>query len=313
MSNHFTVITVAFILIVGIVSFFSILQDYKKHRKDFIRSLLYFIFFYNIYILALFIYHYFLMNLYKNNFPNFVQSPIFAALLILLLIGSTILYTFYFFKTNLLLQNKKISKFIYSLFLFFCATIFGILVYSFIFIDMKSDFIWLRWFLFWLLFVILCIILLNIYSIINSIKKKSNTNSIKQFSFLYLFSFILVLLTVYGDAFQKMSFLLNFFPFSLLLVNINSLIWYKFYYLKQGDFFLNKEKTKTSLNILCEKHKITAREREIIEQILIGKSNKEISDILFISINTVKTYTSKIFQKFSVKSRNQLTFKIIGE
>ena len=96
-------------------------------------------------------------------------------------------------------------------------------------------------------------------------------------------------------------------------MNISSPIWYRYFYIKHGNLFLNEKKTETSLNGLCDRFKITAREREIIEQILIGKSNKEISDILFISLNTVKTYTHKIFQKFNVKSRNQLTFKIIGE
>ena len=39
------------------------------------------------------------------------------------------------FINDYLLQNKKISKFIYSLFIFFCATIIGILTYSFLFVD----------------------------------------------------------------------------------------------------------------------------------------------------------------------------------
>ncbi|HZK57836.1 MAG TPA: helix-turn-helix transcriptional regulator [Clostridia bacterium] len=51
---------------------------------------------------------------------------------------------------------------------------------------------------------------------------------------------------------------------------------------------------------------LTAREREVLELILSGKSNREIAEVLFISENTVKTHARNIFSKYDVKSRAEL-------
>ncbi len=57
---------------------------------------------------------------------------------------------------------------------------------------------------------------------------------------------------------------------------------------------------------LMEKFNLTGREFEVVEQIIIGKSNKEIADILFISEKTVKCHVSKILRKMQVKDRTQI-------
>ena len=56
-----------------------------------------------------------------------------------------------------------------------------------------------------------------------------------------------------------------------------------------------------------EKYEISKREEEIIQQICEGKSNKEISEALFISLQTVKDHVYRIFIKTGVKNRVQLT------
>lgn len=50
---------------------------------------------------------------------------------------------------------------------------------------------------------------------------------------------------------------------------------------------------------------ITPRELEILEQIASGKSTREIAEALFVSENTVKTHTSRLFDKLSVTRRTQ--------
>ena len=58
---------------------------------------------------------------------------------------------------------------------------------------------------------------------------------------------------------------------------------------------------------LIKKYKITTRELEIIRLICQGKSNKEIEEELFISLQTVKDHIYNIYQKTGVKNRVQLT------
>lgn len=48
---------------------------------------------------------------------------------------------------------------------------------------------------------------------------------------------------------------------------------------------------------------ITPREKQILDLIAEGKSNKQISTDIFLSIETVKTHIKKIFRKFEVKNR----------
>jgi DNA-binding CsgD family transcriptional regulator len=50
---------------------------------------------------------------------------------------------------------------------------------------------------------------------------------------------------------------------------------------------------------------ITRRELEILELIAQGLSNREIADKLFVSENTVKTHSSRLFDKLSARRRTQ--------
>jgi two-component system, NarL family, response regulator LiaR len=50
---------------------------------------------------------------------------------------------------------------------------------------------------------------------------------------------------------------------------------------------------------------ITPRELEILELIAQGMSNREIAEKLFVSENTVKTHSSRLFDKLGAKRRTQ--------
>lgn len=63
------------------------------------------------------------------------------------------------------------------------------------------------------------------------------------------------------------------------------------------SFTLNQERLKDL--------GITRRELEILELIAQGLSNREIADKLFVSENTVKTHSSRLFDKLSARRRTQ--------
>lgn len=50
---------------------------------------------------------------------------------------------------------------------------------------------------------------------------------------------------------------------------------------------------------------MTPRELEILELIAAGLSNKEIAERVFVSENTVKTHSSRVFEKLGAKRRTQ--------
>ena len=59
-------------------------------------------------------------------------------------------------------------------------------------------------------------------------------------------------------------------------------------------------------NEFCSRYEISPRESDVISEICNGLSNKEISDKLFISLQTVKDHTHRIYIKTNVKGRVQL-------
>ena len=50
---------------------------------------------------------------------------------------------------------------------------------------------------------------------------------------------------------------------------------------------------------------ITPRELEVLQLIAEGLSNKEMAERLFVSENTVKTHTSRVFDKLGASRRTQ--------
>ena len=58
-------------------------------------------------------------------------------------------------------------------------------------------------------------------------------------------------------------------------------------------------------------YNITKREYEIIELIISGKSNKDISETCFISLPTVKSHIKNIFQKMNINSRFEMISLLI--
>lgn len=68
-----------------------------------------------------------------------------------------------------------------------------------------------------------------------------------------------------------------------------------------GPFVLNADKLKET--------GLTAREHEILGLIAQGLSNREIAEKLFVSENTVKTHSSRLFEKMQVNRRVQAVQK----
>jgi len=91
--------------------------------------------------------------------------------------------------------------------------------------------------------------------------------------------------------------------------------------LKVKDLYMimlsyEKSQAKNNLNHFFEQGpapKLTVRERQILNLIVLGKTNQEISTELYISIHTVKKYLRNLFDKFNVKNRTSLIYKVTNK
>lgn len=67
--------------------------------------------------------------------------------------------------------------------------------------------------------------------------------------------------------------------------------------LKPAEFVLNEQ--------ALAKLGLSSRELEVLQLMAVGKSNQEIADHLFLSLNTIKTHSARLFEKMEVKRRTQ--------
>jgi DNA-binding CsgD family transcriptional regulator len=70
--------------------------------------------------------------------------------------------------------------------------------------------------------------------------------------------------------------------------------------------FAEQSDENISFEEFCKRFDVSPRESDVVREICNGLSNKEISDKLFISLQTVKDHTHHIYIKTNVKSRVQL-------
>lgn len=73
-------------------------------------------------------------------------------------------------------------------------------------------------------------------------------------------------------------------------------------YITPTSQFERNQKELENLNL-------TSRELEVLELMAKGMSNQEIANELFVSLNTVKTHSGKLFEKMEVKRRTQAVDK----
>ena len=73
----------------------------------------------------------------------------------------------------------------------------------------------------------------------------------------------------------------------------------------EKEVFISDTANFTRNEIELSKRKISKRELEVLELMSLGFSNQEIAEKLFVSLNTIKTHASNLFEKLDAKRRTQ--------
>jgi DNA-binding NarL/FixJ family response regulator len=74
-----------------------------------------------------------------------------------------------------------------------------------------------------------------------------------------------------------------------------------------------KEQESLETNFLTNSYDLNQQELKVLKYLAQGLSNKAISEVMFLSLGTVKNYISNIYSKLNVKNRSSAVMKAIGE
>ena len=149
----------------------------------------------------------------------------------------------------------------------------------------------------------------------NAVAGRKITNRIRR-DFLFVFilvEFIGFVVLIYFAEYARLPFYYNAFQYyifnSALFLTANFLsIGVLTYFIKKYTFaFVLSSELSTDFRFQIREYRITDREREIIQLVMKGMTNREISNELFISDKTVKNNLTSIYRKTGTRNRVELT------
>jgi DNA-binding CsgD family transcriptional regulator len=302
MMGHILIFMYMIALFIGTWAAFYTHQMYKLYRLDLLRHFLNYTIFFN---LSLFVYQiseYVFFNLLGSESTNLPPN----VRVILSLIGFMVEFGMAYSLVNAslrLLGRESFRRidhgFIAAISLFGISFVIGMTL----FIQTGSD----EWIMMTYRVLVIAAILSMCSALIvttlcrrlgHTVMKKK---AIRAFGGLYLLKYNLT----FAVFLLPSSVRLYAVAVILILSNFIPIIWLKQFFVK---YFvdIDSSRTESILEMLSREYRISKREREIIELILKGKSNKEIEDILCISFSTVKNHIYNVYQKMGINSRGQL-------
>lgn len=152
--------------------------------------------------------------------------------------------------------------------------------------------------------LVLIIALSQIFVNAKKIQDEKKQKAVLTFAYLILFIFsasITLFLLANKNSILGAIYILLFFS-----GNIPPALYWRAYLKKYFIAPVLQKIGSMTMTQFLEEYKISKREEEVIRQLCEGKANKEISETLFISLQTVKDHVYSIYQKTDVKNRVQL-------
>jgi len=159
-----------------------------------------------------------------------------------------------------------------------------------------------------LTFMFVCLFLVSFYAIIASRRLKDT----KRRGYMQVFGAVMVSGLALGTV-----FVFGVFSFlgmewqnsvtSMVLVSVNIAAWIctrRFFH--EQNRAAATELERADLSVLEIRYGISPRERDVISLVIAGKSNREITEKLFISQETVKKHIYNVYRKIGVRNRVQL-------
>lgn len=286
---------IAYFIVTFLIGFVSLglgVFFYFNQKDEIVRNYNYFYFAFTAVMILNFVSSYMRTNIsdYKGAFYYillYLENPFFLSLMIFVLP--------YFFHSFLNVENNKKRNIIFIL----LAVVTLALHNGLMFIEKQVGSV-----PYLALFknIVFVIVLIYIWYLLLTSKglDERKTKFVEKLSIV----FFLVILVIVNDIFLLDTTGIKFFP---VLYAVLGLAFIRFFYkegsghskIKNGRRDFDKEE-------FASKYNLSKREMEVINLLNEGKSYREISEELFISLNTVKTHIRNIYPKLDVSSRHEI-------
>lgn len=287
----------------GLIAILSMLLIYFKTKSI---NLKYYIYFHTSFLfvaIATSLFAYITVGVSRMNMENPVIINIYTSINMLSI--SAIVYILYKLITSVFKVTKtSIQKvFFYTLSIFPMVFYLSIIIFSKL--DLYNYLLFKIMYLFYsfVLFIFMFFFSVNIKKYLSSVEEDSR--KIVKIGILYgliFCSFVLIVEVL--DIFRLSPDIIDHTYFSIFfLIQSSICIYFSIRYFKNKLSLVDSDEISDAF---LKKYLITPRESEIIELIIKGQSNKEISEKLSLTEGTVKVFIYNIYQKIGVKNRMSL-------
>jgi DNA-binding CsgD family transcriptional regulator len=304
--KHFNVLSMALVLLSGAWSIFFFRHQSRRFADSGLRHLLRYLIFFNLIELEVFVLIYFDSNLTPLQSESFFAwfKGIDWPLRTLLILGMFIFQ----YRMIAWLRGKKLSKWIIpSLFLFAAALVILFLLEMRFPGHMPRS----RYISFWNLYVwplnllwMTWLVRLLLENRKGADPDRRRCNRAYAWFFLVRIPVPVALILLSPGEFNYWSITVS--RLLILYTNLIPLLWFKYYFTPWAGSLGKIIGSRIDMEALQKKHGLSARELEILNLMIDGKSYKQMEESLFISIHTVKSHVYSLYRKMNVKNRHQL-------
>jgi len=308
--EHLTIFILTLAMPLGVVAAYRLYHGYKQYGRRFLFTYMVLLCLLNVSVLLSLINAY----LFTNNFTRFASpSAVYAECIYRFLASLLNLvweWVFVVFCRKLLM--KKLTRLFVALYFGTGIPLLTALVFFFVYSLVTVNVIPILTLNLIDIFLVEHVVIWTIiYLLLRNRKKEDGgkQKAIRIFAWAILVSFgqvmIFSLLLLYG-VISNSALVLSGTVFLLVIFGMPAFFLHQFLDAYHGPL-AKKSSARNRLESLYKKYSISPREQEIIQMICMGKTNKQIEDLLYIALQTVKDHVSRIYQKTGVKNRVQLT------
>lgn len=296
--------------IAGFISIYYVSNQYKIYKYSFFKSYVFHILCINLIVLSSIASRYYKTNLFGSvGSTDLIKAHFIMDILFLMQKGIELFVTlgiaYTLVKIVLQIQEKEIPRklhFMFILLLAVSAFVYGGSTVNFLNTN-DSHWVFLSYDIISNIIAVFIICFL-IYTVIKnrSLIKDGKRKITGVFSGFYLICILVLIILNIPDI----SYQILFTAVIFLVFNIFPIFWVRYIHSTYSQHFFAVPNNMVNIDRLVSEYNISEREREILELILKGYTNKEIRQQLFLSVHTVKNHNYNLYKKLGVSSRGEL-------